>query len=153
MSDIRMTYDNQKQRADIDLESLNGKTTIDVQTGHDLETSVLISLMSDQVAEDDWFLTANRRGWWADAYRDRVIGSRIWQLTIMTVGDPAEYIMRAQAYCEEALQWLVDLNIAKTIKANAYFTDATQTTLAVDITVTKPDGLSQQFSYVWNEIQ
>lgn len=151
MADLKMIYDNEKQRADIELESLLGTNiTVDVQTGHDLETACMISLMSDRVAESDWTLTVDQKGWWADAYRQQPIGSRIWQLGVMSVSDPNEYLIRAKAYCEEALQWLVDDRIAASVSATAYFTDTSKRSLGCDIKITKANGVSQQFSYVWN---
>ena len=152
MSDIRMTYQNDQQRADIDLESLLGTNiTVDVQTGYDLSTACMISLMTDRVAVSDWTLTVDQRGWWADAYREQPIGSRIWQLELMSVDDPNEYLIRTKAYCEEALQWLVDAAIAQSVSAHAYFTDTTKRNIGADITVTKSNGLTEQFSYVWDQ--
>ena len=152
MADIRMTYSDEAQRADIDLESLAGTNiTVDVQTGYDLATACMLSLMSDRVADSDWTTTVDQRGWWADAYRQQPIGSRIWQLEYVATSNKSDYIVRLQSYCEESLQWLVDDGIAQTISATAYWTDTNQTAIGADITITKNTGVIETYSYVWNQ--
>lgn len=88
----------------------------DLLTDGGLDTAVAISLWTDRLANEDDVLPAgdgNRRGWWGDAYLPPLangqadyIGSRLWLLArSLQILQTAQ---RAQAYCQEALQWLVD---------------------------------------------
>ena len=95
----------------------------DIATDEGLDTAVAISLFTDRVANADDELPDNsgdRRGWWGDAYLppladgspDR-IGSRLWLLSrALQIPETAR---QAQAYCAEALQWLVDDGIASAV--------------------------------------
>jgi len=85
-----------------------------------LYTAVAISLFTDRLANPDDPLPASggdRRGWWGDAYLPDLangqadnIGSRLWLLA-RAVQIP-QTAQQAQAYCREALQWLVDDGVA-----------------------------------------
>lgn len=88
----------------------------DLGSDDGLDTAVAISLFSDRLANADDVLPDNsgdRRGWWGDAYLPALadgtpdhIGSRLWLLT-RALQIPAT-ALAAQAYCEEALQWLIN---------------------------------------------
>lgn len=107
-----------------------------------LHTAILISLFTDRLAEPSDELPggsnlgSHRRGWWGDAYADvpgDLIGSRLWLLrrekrTVQT-------LRRAEEYAREALQWLLDDGIARTVTvvAEAPGTDV----LALQVTVAR----------------
>src|SRR5579859_1817812 len=98
---------------------VNGDLAID----DGLDTAVAISLWSDRLANADDEIpdgSADRRGWWGDAYLpvlstgqpDR-IGSRLWLLAraLQTL----ETQQHAQAYVREALQWMVDDGVVASV--------------------------------------
>lgn len=95
----------------------------DLATDDGLDTAIALSLWTDRLANADDEIpdgSGDRRGWWGDAYlpplldgtADR-IGSRLWLLArALQTLDTAQ---RAQTYCQEALQWLVDDGVAVSV--------------------------------------
>lgn len=88
-----------------------------------LFTAVALSLFTDRLANPDDTLPDggdDRRGWWGDAYLpvladgspDR-LGSRLWLLA--RAQQLPETAQRAQAYCREALEWLIDDGVAASV--------------------------------------
>jgi phage gp46-like protein len=107
---IKLTYDNILQRGDLVRGGQN--LTDDV----DLETAVLISLLTERRAAPDDDLPAGlvcKGGWWGDTYLKQPWGSRLWQLR-RSVATP-KTVARAKAYIEEALAWLVQDGVAKSV--------------------------------------
>jgi len=85
-----------------------------------LRTSVLISLLTDRVAEDTDVLPDNtgiRRGWWADP----TLGSRLWLLfrASLTTDVPA----KIEQFSRECLEWMIADGAAKEIIVTAERTD------------------------------
>lgn len=151
MADFKTVWNETNQYCDFELETINnGATDVDVETGNDLISAVLISLMCDRVADEDWSYSLDKRGWWADVYNERTIGSRLWQLSYLPVTDPDLYLSTARAYVIEALTWLVDDNVAKEIDCVASFVDTKRTNLNLDITITKADNSILKYAYVWS---
>lgn len=117
MSDIRTVFIDMSSGADYAIGALG----LDEDDG--LETAVIISLFTDRRADADDALPGNstdRRGWWADAYADVAgdkIGSRLWLLANEKQLQSA--LQRAKEYAEEALQWLVDDGVVKSVSATA----------------------------------
>ena len=124
----------------------------DLQSGQDLETAVLVSLFTDRLATPDFVPTdgtSDRRGWWADPYNDRPLGSNLWQLerahkTRNTLG-------LAQRYASEALQWLVTDGVAQAVAVDTQWLtpSGAGTFLAIRIVITSPDGSMTRFTYGW----
>ena len=95
----------------------------DLLTDDGLDTAVALSLWTDRLANEDDELPANdgsRRGWWGDAFLPRLtngnpdrIGSRLWLLAraLQTL----QTAQLAQAYCQEALRWMVDDGVATSV--------------------------------------
>lgn len=150
MADFKLSYNESKQSADLDLDYINNSTIVDVETGDDLITSVIISLLSDRVADNDWSYTLDKRGWWGDSENARPIGSSLWQLSILPTSNTQEYLMRAESYANSALQWLVDDNVCKSVSCVASFVDTRNRHLNLDVTLTKADSSVLRYSYVWN---
>lgn len=140
MADYKLTYIDEKQYCDIDL----------TEEGDDLITSVLISLLSDRVADDDWIYSTDKRGWWADAGRSQPLGSRLWQLEYLPSIDSDLYLARAEGYAREALTWLVDDGVCKEIDVKASFVDSHAKHLNLDVTMVKADSTTLKYRYVWN---
>ncbi len=113
MSDIKTTFIDWEQGADFSLDGL-GLTEDD-----GLETAVIISLFTDRRANADDSIpdgSSDRRGWWADEFatiNNDLIGSRLWLLS-REKQVPA-VLVKAQAYAQEALQWLVEDGVAESV--------------------------------------
>lgn len=144
MSDITTTWIVQSGTGDW---SISGGA---LTSGNDLETAVLISLFTDRVAEatdippdggDD------RRGWWGDEDEDVPIGSRLWLLDRSRL-TPA-VANTARIYIEEALRWLVDDEVATSVKALTAISGASQ--LNSIVTITRSDGtvVPLKFNWAW----
>lgn len=113
-NDIQINWNEQLLEGDF-LYS-NGDLTSDPG----LETAIIISLFSDRRADERDDLpdlqNLDRRGWWGDLTlattetgSDR-IGSKLWLLE--RAKTTPETIAKAKIYIEEALQWLLDDQIA-----------------------------------------
>jgi phage gp46-like protein len=110
-----------------------------------LQTAVYISLFTD--AEDTEGRTTQRGGWWDDAIDSYgSLGSRLWTLGREKM--TADICARAQKYCEEALQWMLDSGAAKSVSVTA--TRSGLYWLTIDIDVTKPDDSATTFTYSYN---
>src|SRR4051812_48708336 len=140
--DIRIFWDNTEAIGDWAL------AEGDVQTGQDLETACLVSLFSDALATPDFEPTdgtTDRRGWWADIYDTRPLGSNLWQLdrakkTRATLG-------LARAWALDCLRWLVTDGVAKELECNTMW--ITPTMLGIAVAIIKPDGSVSRFRFGW----
>lgn len=148
MADYTLTYDVTKQTCDIDIESINNNQKVDIETGQDLITAVMISLLCDRAADDDWTWSLDKRGWWGDADNDRPIGSKLWTLAYLPASDDQTYLGRAEGYVIEALSWLIDDGICKDVTCKATYADSD---LMLNITLTKADDSTLQYAYLWSQ--
>lgn len=146
--DIALTFQNSSQFTDI---SLNGA---DLAVDQDLYTAIVISLFSNRRADPDDVVDGDYRGgWWGDSFatvNGFQIGSRLWLLSRQKATQ--DVANRAQQYCYEALQWLVDQFVVASILVETEIHPLF--TLAIGVTVTKPDGttIPFKFQYVWSQI-
>jgi len=109
MTDIAL---KQFDGGDFDIDIVDG----DLLADNGMRTDVLISLFSDRIAESDDVIpddTDNRRGYWADAYRNNKTGSRLWLLSRAKQTD--EILNLAEEYANEALQHLIDDGVASSV--------------------------------------
>lgn len=118
-----------------------------------LQTAVLISLFSDRLAEPGDRLAegdTDRRGWWGDRVAplagDR-LGSRLWLLA--REKSLPGVARRAEQYASEALQWLIEDGIARSVEVNAEI--GQPHILALAVRITRPDGsvLDYRFANLW----
>lgn len=142
--DIAMKYDPGAQRFDLAME--DG----DLATDEGLQTAVILSLFTDRRALEEDRLpdgTGDRRGYWADAYRDRPHGSRLWLLH--REKEHEEVLRRAKEYAEEALDWLIEDEVADTVEVTAW--TAGRDTLALQVVIRRggESVLDQKYDYVW----
>ena len=120
----------------------------DLRSGNDLLTAVTISLFTDREAlEDD--AQIDPRGWWGDEGQ-YLIGSRIW--LIERAKRTQETLSRAQAYIEEALQWLIDDGVVATF--GIYVEWTARHMLGARVIASRTDGTTtaMNFSWVWTGI-
>jgi phage gp46-like protein len=140
--DIRIVWDNTQALGDWSL--ADG----DLETGQDLETACLVSLFTDRLATPDFVPTdgtTDRRGWWADYYEDRPLGSNLWQLdrahqTRNTLG-------LARRYALDALQWLIDDGVAVRVLCDTSWLG--RNLIGIAIAIIKPDGTVSRFMFGW----
>lgn len=80
----------------------------DMLAPDDLETAILISILTDARATDDEvaghedFL--GNRGWWGEELLGTSIGSKLWLLKYET--NPAKRLLNLESYTKQALLWL-----------------------------------------------
>lgn len=121
-------------------------------SGNDLTSAVLISLFTDRIADDSDIPpdgSDDRRGWWGDADEDVPIGSRLWLLDRSRLTQ--DVANTAKIYTEEALQWLIDDQVALSVKVVTAIASGGR--LNTIITVTHRDGTVTplNFNWVWNQ--
>jgi phage gp46-like protein len=87
--------------------------------GQTINELVNISLFTNRRAEaDDQVDDASELfGWYGDSYNETKIGSRLWLLRRRK--SDAETVGAAEYYASEALQWLIDYGIARSVNVEA----------------------------------
>ncbi|HHF5724345.1 phage GP46 family protein [Haemophilus haemolyticus] len=115
-------------------------------TDDSLTNAIVISLFTDARVD-------NQRGWWGNDFnqneeRQVEMGSHLW--TLARSKQLADVLDDAQAYAEQALQWLIDDGHALAIDVIA--TNPEQSVLLLSVVVTLPNGQTEQrtFSAVWS---
>lgn len=142
--DIALVYDANAKAFDL---AISGGDLV----GDDgLETAVLLSLYTDRRALDEDELPdggTDQRGWWADAYGDRPIGSRLWLLS--REKDLDSVLRRAEEYASEALAWLIEDGIAKAVEVEAIH--LRRDVLQLIVAIERPTGavVVRRYDYVW----
>ena len=117
----------------------------DLVTDEGLESAIVLSLFIDRKAEaDDVTDDDDKRGWWADGIDgdDDLIGSRLWLLERSKT--ESSIPSSAELYAEEALEWMLEDGVAKSVTASARRIDKM---LALEIHVRRPDG--REWNNVW----
>lgn len=138
MTDLAFVWIN--GRGDI---AQNGE---DMLTDDSLTNDVIISLHTDRRALDSDDIpgdNTDRRGWWADTFRDRPIGSRLWLLSREKTLNSV--LTRAAEYTLEALVWLKEAGRVK--KIAVYASQPESGWLQLDIEFTLPDGSVSPYSF------
>ncbi len=127
----------------------------DLASDGTLRTAVVLSLFLDARAKDDDEIpdgSADRRGWWADAYGQLpdTIGSRLWLLS--REKQLASVLARAKEYAEEALAWLVADGVARSVLVTPEITR--QGVLGLLVQIERPDGsrLEYLFNNLWEGV-
>ncbi len=131
----------------------------DLATDASLQTAVLISLLTDRVADPNDTLppnTTDRRGWWADAYIPALPdgsqdnwGSKLWLRRRCTATPQNAALI--QADIEQALSWMIACGVATVIDVATAWVSATGLTVAIAITRTKAAQPSiSRFDGIWN---
>lgn len=118
----------------------------------DLASAVFISLFSDRLADGDDALpdgSADRRGWWGDLGQAVPLGSRLWLLTRSRLDDDAAKM--AVIYAKEALQWLLDDQVAESVTVTADIQGPKQLNLGVTVTQ-KTGSKTYRYGWAWNQL-
>lgn len=123
----------------------------DLATDDGLLTAVLVSLFTDRRANDDDVLPGNdgdKRGSWQDQYADvpgDLQGSRLWLLD--REKELPDVLHRAQEYAEEALAWMVEDGIAKSVSAPAEWSKPGVLGLLIDIRLVSGSRFEKVINY------
>ncbi|ECP0310289.1 hypothetical protein JOU96_004764 [Salmonella enterica] len=115
---------------------LNGP---DLLTDDSIKTAVIISLFTDRRAQPSDPVpdgTTDRRGWWADSFRKRPIGSRLWLLSREKT--LASVVERTAAYADEALAWLKPAGLVTSVTCTA--ARVAHDCLRLSVSLVMPDG-------------
>ena len=148
---IRIVYDNETQEGDLIRKLLNGNER-NFQDDDDtaLETAVTISLFTEARADEneidslsDISVGEYRGGWWADSFSDQNWGSKLWTLKRQVLSNTT--LQRARRYAIEALNWMIDDNVASTIDVTA---TRQGELLCLQVDITRP-GSDSLFSRLW----
>tara|TARA_R100001198_G_scaffold30667_1_gene16182 strand:+ start:115 stop:588 length:474 start_codon:yes stop_codon:yes gene_type:complete len=146
-NDISLEYNCEKNYFDLELVSDDS----DLLAAVNLRTGISISLFSDRrsLPEDP---VPNARGWAGDAIRPDdtdLIGSRLWLLQQEKTLD--SNLPRIEQYCQEALQWLLDENVAESFTVDAEYISKPEGKVGITIEITRLTGESRRFEYVWEQ--
>lgn len=120
----------------------------DLSTESGLRSAVLVSLFTDRRATADDALPSgdgDRRGCWMDMFADHVKGSRLWLLS--REKELPEVLVSARTYAEEALQWLIDEGIARTVSVSAEHVRRGVLGLQVQLTLPDATEYTDAFNY------
>ena len=133
---------------------LNGtEATLTDFAKDDLARAVVNSLFSWARAEDDDERpTESKMGWWADSYSDDEdkFGSRLWLL--MRSSLTSETLALAEEYALEALQWMIEDDIAAEVMAKAELDGVDRLNLLVEIIRPDKKMLTARFVDVWSKL-
>ena len=151
MTDLKLLWDDALSIADLEF----ADNDITKSTG--LHTAVIISLFSDRRARDDDVLpdptSLDKRGWFGDLISPAVtgdqIGSRLWLLEREKT--TPEVLKRAEEYCIEALQWMIDDGVVASIDIEV---ERQEALLAIKVELRKIDGSVEalEFSAEWESM-
>lgn len=146
--DIELFWDPQSSRPDI------GFANGDLAASHDIKTAVIVSLFTDRRAEDDDRLpdpAGSRRGWWGDGLDavgvGRRLGSRLWLLS--REKQLKEVINRAKEYAQEALVWLVEDGVARSVTVDAQIVQTGLLGLTVEVDREEAAPQRYRFEFAW----
>lgn len=129
---------------------------LDLARDDGLETAVIISLFTDRRATSEQIPPElpqeDLRGYWGDLTEGTdaasVTGSLLWLLA-REKQLPAT-LSRAEQYCREALQWMVDDLIATRVEASAEYVGREIMLLTVDIFRPAGGVVRYQYNYEWS---
>jgi phage gp46-like protein len=128
----------------------------DLSRENELRTAVVVSLFSWRRANpDDTLPTEDEdpQGWWGDSYpviNGHKIGSRLWLLRREKLTQ--RVIARANEYCREALQWMIDDKVASAIDVVVERNGIDRLDISVTIYRNGGGTVELRFSDAWQNI-
>ena len=119
-----------------------------------LAKDVLNSLFSWRRANsDDDVQPEDFEGWWGDSYSAVAgdqFGSRLWELMRRKV--TSQTLETADEYAKEALQYLIDDGVARSVDVRAESPETGRVDLLVKITKPDQKTLSIRFQDAWEKV-
>lgn len=143
MADIKSVFVDLEHGVDYALEQLG------LAEDDGLDTAVIISLFTDRQAEPGDSIpdgTDDMRGHWTDSMPEvdgDLIGSRLWLLT--REKQLPEVMVRAREYCEEALDWMVQDGVARSVTVTV--TNPVEGIMHAQIEIARPDGTATRYQF------
>lgn len=141
-------------RQDINVTIDGQSLSLNMVQADPLIRAVIISLFSWRRANpDDDLPTEDRFGWWGDTFateqNDR-IGSRLWLLSRAKLTN--DTLTKAEGYVREALQWLLDDNVAARIDVEVEREGIDRMEIGVTIYRTTGQPVELRFSDFWDAL-
>lgn len=138
MSDVGLVWQNGK--ADVLLNS-DGN---DLQSGHELQTAILVSLFTDARAAvtDVPDINSDRRGWWAAN-----LGSLLWLLA--RAKTTQVNLQNGISYIKNALSWLTAKGIADRVDVTGMIENLYKFTFTIKIR----RSASAKYDYLWDGLE
>jgi len=120
----------------------------DLAVDNGLNTAVYISLFTDARVDDESLLDdkTDKRGYWADVFDDKPMGSKLWLLA--REKNLSAVLDKAKTYCQDALKWLIEDGIAKKITVNTE--SVSENILGIETIIQKPSDEILNFKYYYN---
>ena len=120
----------------------------DLAVDNGLNTAVYISLFTDARVDDESLLDdkTDKRGYWADVFDDKPMGSKLWLLA--REKNLSAVLDKAKTYCQDALKWLIEDGIAKKITVNTE--SVSENILGIETIIQKPSDEILNFKYSYN---
>ena len=141
MTDLRVQWNNRLGAGDICV------VGADLQAEDSLETAIIISLFTDARVREDELPAGHtwRRGWWGDVVDDEpdATGSKLW--TLRRSKATAEVLVRARAFCREALRWLIRDGVAVAVHVRTSYRSPGFMQIVVEIV--EPDRSRREFQF------
>lgn len=128
MSDLSIMWHN----GEGDLVALDDALLLD----DTLTTAIIISLFTDARVD-------NQRGWWGNAFGQAELGSRLW--TFARTKQLNTVLDEAKSYAEQALQWLIQDNLATALEVIA--TNPKDGVLLLTVVASLPNGATEQRTF------
>lgn len=149
---IQLQYQGPQADVEFDLVNLNG-----LQRDAGLETAVILSLFQNARATEHELTVAGLPldywgGYWGDTYPDidgDIQGSKLWLLA--RGKRTAATLDLAEKWAGEALQWLVDDNVAASVKVTPSWHPNTGL-LILRVDIQRPGEVEPRWSRVWEAI-
>ena len=141
MTDIALAWENLTGNADICI------VGPDLQSEDGLETAIIISLFSDARVRPDELPSGHtwQRGWFGDVVEDEPdsTGSKLW--TLRRSKATQDVLVRARAFCREALRWMIDDGVAVDVIVDTNYTQPG--TMLIEVVVVEPDRTRREFQF------
>lgn len=123
----------------------------DLSTDEGLQTAVTISLFTDRrvSAEELPQGETDRRGHWGDVLNDDndKIGSKLWTLEREKI--TPQLLEDFKTYCDEALQWFVDDEIAQSVTVTVERIDLYSISVVIEILRPQDERQRYKYGYLW----
>ena len=141
MTDLAISWNNRLGAGDICV------VGADLLADDTLETAVIISLFTDARVREDELPEGHywRRGWWGDAVDDEpdVTGSKLW--TLRRSKATPELLVRARAFCREALRWMIRDGVAVAVNVETNY--LSPGVMQIFVGVVEPDRTRREFQF------
>jgi phage gp46-like protein len=116
-----------------------------------LENYVSILLFTNRRADDSDIIpegSPDRQGFWGDTLLGFSLGSKLWELQRMSIGN--KLIVQAKQFAEDALKILIDEGIADSVSVDVTKNPNNKNELVFKVLIIKLDKGSIGYSYYYN---